>query len=87
MGSVVKPRKSLFLATWLSGKSDVEHMGSGTMCNSANHNYSPSKDKRFMLVVVYPGIWSAKNLGGNKFVEGNTEKRSPYYTRAVVRHP
>ena len=23
MGSVVKPRKSLFLATWLSGKSDV----------------------------------------------------------------
>ena len=27
-----------------------------------------------MLVVVYPGIWSAKNLGGNKFVEGNTEK-------------
>lgn len=50
-------------------------------------NCSPSKDKRFMLVVVYPGIWSAKNLGGNKFVEGNTEKRSPYHTRAVVRYP
>ncbi len=38
------------------------------------------------ITVVYPGIWTAEYLGGNEFVERDSENRRPDHARTVVCH-
>ena len=38
------------------------------------------------ITVVYPGIWTAEYLGGNEFVERDSENRRPDHARKVVCH-
>ena len=38
------------------------------------------------ITVVYPGIWTVEYLGGNEFVERDSENRRPDHARKVVCH-
>ncbi len=38
------------------------------------------------ITVVYPGIWTVEYLGGNEFVERDSEDRCPDHARKVVCH-